>query len=317
MSRLILVPQYPAKMRYSEWWISDFEKHLSKYFDDIVILGKSKIKELELTKYNSIFSPINKSIEFENNQIKEYFKIKIYDDDILLLNDISFPGFFCNCLYHKKPKRCFSFCHATSKNYLDYFSKNRKTKFPIESNYSKMFNKVFVATNYHKEKLGWNNIEVVGLPKPPANIISLKDINKIYDIISVNRPTNQKVNKSLEDQIEKTLSLKVIRKQCLSWDEYSKFLSMSKILLISSKEDTFNYTILDAIICKCIPICPDNLCFPEMLNDNYLYKNLDDSLSIINKVINNQLNVPQLLCQDNVDNFYLNISNLMKYEKEY
>ena len=32
MSRLIYVPQYPAPMRYQEWWISEFTKEFKKEY---------------------------------------------------------------------------------------------------------------------------------------------------------------------------------------------------------------------------------------------------------------------------------------------
>ena len=56
-------------------------------------------------------------------------------------------------------------------------------------------------------------------------------------IISVNRPNKQKTNMSIENKVEKEFG-KIKRIQAESWTEYSKLLSESEILLISSKADT-------------------------------------------------------------------------------
>ena len=39
MSRLIFVPQYPAKMRYQEWWLSEFSKNFWNHYDNVIVLG--------------------------------------------------------------------------------------------------------------------------------------------------------------------------------------------------------------------------------------------------------------------------------------
>ena len=106
MSRIIYVPQYPAPMRYQEWFITKFEKEFKKYFDEVIVLGKNFI-EVRNVKYGKIFSPIDVSINYELQQIEEYLKLDIYNDDVLFLADLSFPGFFANVLHHRKPEKCF------------------------------------------------------------------------------------------------------------------------------------------------------------------------------------------------------------------
>ncbi len=311
MNRLIFVPQFPVTMRYSEFWISEFPKQFQKYFDEVLVIGKkyteSKIFKKSRGEYE-MFSPIEKSIEFECEQIKEYNELKLQDNDILFLSDISFPGLFSNILYHKKPKKCFAFCHATSLNYGDYFEKVSHSKFGIESYNAKMFDKVFVGSDYHLKKLNWKNIIITTLPTPPFE--TFKE-NKIYDIISVARPNNQKITKLIEDKIEKEFG-KIIRKNVNNWKDYYKFLSQGKVLLITSKEDTFGYSVMEAIINNTIPIAPNKLCFPEILPREYLYDDLDELKDTLTICLGRELEVPKLLCQNKVDDFYKNISQIMK-----
>ena len=74
---------------------------------------------------------------FHGAQIKEYMAMDIKDDDIVFVADISFPGFFCGALYHKKPKKAFAYCHATSINKFDYFENVSDSKFLVETAHSR------------------------------------------------------------------------------------------------------------------------------------------------------------------------------------
>lgn len=301
--RIILVPQFPIKMRYQEWWYSDFEREFEKY-TDVITLGKNYISNLYKSNSKN-FSIFDKAIEFEQHQVNEFLKLKIYNDDILFLSDLSFPGFFTNVLYHKSVKNCYVFCHGTSKNNYDYYQKSRSSKWLVEKGHSKLFKKIFVATNYHKDKLGWKNIEVIGVPKPNFKI--QVDFNKINNIISVSRDSIQKRNKTIENQINK---FEIIKRasEYDNWTDYYQFIANSKILLITSKEDTFGYSVLDAIVNKCIPIAPNHLSFPELLPREYLYSNTEELIDLINKYLNFDINqVPTLLNQNLIDGFYDNL----------
>ena len=102
MSRLIFIPQYPAKLRYQEWWYTEFVKNLKPYFSEILTLGG-------VQTYNSPtkgeFSVHTSAIQYETLQIQQYNNLQLKEDDCLLLNDISYPGLFANVLFHKRPKR--------------------------------------------------------------------------------------------------------------------------------------------------------------------------------------------------------------------
>jgi len=305
MKRLIFVPQLPIRVRYQEWWFTDFQEQFQKYFD-VITLGKNYINNLS-TANSKDFSIFEKAIEFEQCQISEFLKLEIKDDDILFLSDISFPGFFTNILYHKSIKNCYAFCHGTSKNHYDYFQKNRNSKWLVETGHSKLFKTVFVATEYHQKKLGWKNTKVIGVPKHNFNISINHD--KIYDLISVARDNIQKRNKSTERLINK--SIKRIS-GCDNWIDYYQFIANSKILLVTSKEDTFGYSVLDAITNGCIPLAPNNFSFPELLPKDYLYNNTNELISLIKKYSNPEnYKIPILLNQKLIDNFYENLISFL------
>ena len=211
MSRLIFVPQFPTKLRYQEFWYTELEKHFKKHYDEVLVLGDSYVKnEKETQSEKSMFSPIQQAINLELIQINEFYNLKIYDEDILFLSDISFPGLFCNILHHKRCKRMYCYVHGTSRNKMDYFELCKESKWLVEKGHSKLFNKIFLASEYHQNKLGWKNTQIVGLPIPPFETFRE---DKIHDIISVARPTAQKVNQEIENEIEKDFGIKFQRRE--------------------------------------------------------------------------------------------------------
>jgi len=312
MSRLIWVPQYPSVMRYQEWWYTEFPKEFSNYFDDVIVLGDEYLKSLETSKFkqstSEMFAPVEDAINFELHQIREYMNIPIYPEDVVFLSDLSFPGLFSNILYHERPNRCFAFSHAGPTNHLDYFSGDRISKHWNEQAISQIFDLIFVGSEHQKILMDIKNSVVVRLPYPVP--ITPMKVEKQYDVVSVCRLNDQKICLSDEEKIEDKYG--IIRKQFDTWDEYSKFLSASKILIISSLADTFNYTILDAIKCGCIPIAPNRLCFPEILPKEYLYNNGDEALKLVDHILEGKLEVPRCLCEKEVFEFYKNVTEYMR-----
>jgi L-fucose mutarotase/ribose pyranase (RbsD/FucU family) len=298
-------------MRYQQFWFSEFPKQFEKYYDKVVVLGEKWISSGMMQKYSNfrgMFSPVNVSTEFEVGQIIEFLGLNLYDDDTLFLADLSFPGFFTNVLHHKRPDKAFAFCHATSLNAYDYFQPVRDSKWLVESGHAKLFDTIFVGSHYHKKKLGWDNVIVSGVPKPPFDTFNDK---KTIDILSISRPSIQKVNKKFEKKIERNFG-KIHRSECFTWASYYHMISNAKVVLFSGKEDTFGYGILEAVMNRSVPIAPNKFAYPELLSRAFLYENIDEAIYGIWNGIHFPYQVPEIKCMDLVDNFYKNVVDVMK-----
>lgn len=310
--RLLFVPQYPSKLRYQEWWFTEFPKQMSNYFDEVVTIEGF---DGDLSRANpGDFSPIEAAIEWECEQIKQYMEIDLKPNDVMFISDLSFPGLFPNVLHHKKPKKVYMFCHGTSKNFLDYFERTYKSKFAIETAHANLSDVVFVGSHYHRQKLGWKNITVQRLPYPP--MVGYYHLPKTIDIISVSRPTDQKVNLDLENHVERILKLKIERsKEWNNWDEYYHFVGSAKVMLITAKEETFGYQIVDAIMNNCIPIAPYKFSYPELLPREYLYKDEGELFFLLGDIFHGgkELPVPELKCNEQMIRFYENLANKMRW----
>lgn len=301
--RLILVPQFPTKMRYQEWWYEEFPKELGFYFTEVVRLG---YPPTFIGGPPGSFSPIKASIEFEMSQIQQFMRLELRDDDVLLLNDLSFPGLFAHVLFHKRPKKCFAICHGTSRNRYDYFVKDRAAKWKVETGIAKLFDKVIVASEYHKKKLGWSN--VVGITFPLLYDFVPNWESQREGIVCVSRPGLQKVNKRLERLVEKEIGTKIIRLNCQTWDSYYGQLSHFKAMLITSKEETFGYQVFDAIVGGCIPIAPNAYSYPELLSQEYLFNNEKEMIELIWKAFSGRVRQVDSI---RPSQFYSKLANLM------
>lgn len=308
-SRIIYVPQYPTKCRYQEWHYHELKEIFENNFEEVLCLGMDSINEIELST-SDMFSPIEKAIQLETRQINEYYSLELRDDDILYMSDISFPGIFGSVLFHKRPKHCYAYCHGTSRNNIDYFASDRNTKWRVETSHSMLFTKVFVATEYHKEKLGWKNIEVIGLPHMKYDYPNYSE--REYEIVSVSRLTKQKINRTVEMYVEEKLNNKVLRKTFSNWTEYFDFLAKSKIVFLTGREETYGYQVIDAINCGCIPIAPNKLAYPELIDREWLYDTPDEAAEKIIKNLNDPV-LPKIKTEIQANNFYNSILEGMKF----
>ena len=61
-----------------------------------------------------------------------------------------------------------------------------------------------------------------------------------------------------------------------SFQEYAKWLWRSSIVPVTNLQDFFGASIIEAVYCKCIPILPNRLSYPELFPPEVFYKNEKD-----------------------------------------
>jgi len=288
-----------------------FTKELSSYFEEVVVLGEGMLKDLQVSDEGG-FAPVVAAEWFELRQMEQYAELVLRPDDVLLVNDISFPGLFCGILYHKRPGRCYGICHASSLNRYDYFAPDRSSKYRQETAYSLLFDKVIVASHYHAQKLGWHNTVVFPLPFPPFSVAD-RYCEKRMDIVTVARKGIQKRTANIEKKVEEHFHTKILSPVGDSWVSYYGFLAQSKVMLITSKEETFGYQLYDAFLCGCIPVAPAICSYPELLPRDYLYKDISELFRIITKALRGELDAPTPLTLSDSLHFFERLGNLLRY----
>lgn len=321
--RLILIPQLQVHMRYQHWWPAEIERHMAPYFPGGIIrlemLSPGKIPE------DGSFSHPYYAVGEETQQIKDYMNLQGQDNDVLFHCDLSYPGIFHSVLAHKRPKRAVVFCHATALNSQDVFAPIRRAKWPIECGHARLYDKVLVATQYHAQKLTrgdcnenilWNNVHVMGaLPYPPANLWKQwripQDNRDMFCSVARNHP--QKVDVEVESEIHKQSGYLVIqpRGRLATWYDYYDFLSHRRYMIITAKEETFGYQVMDAILAGCVPIAPNAYSYPELIEPHLLYDAQGTPEQVARRIldiVDSKPVCPALKCAKEADGFWTKLA---------
>ena len=83
--------------------------------------------------------------------------------------------------------------------------------------------------------------------------------------------------------------------------EYFEVLRQSNLLVVTSKQDFFGISVVEAIAMGCFPILPSRLAFPEIIPfESYFYQQDEHLLPKITKVLETK---PYLVIQDELVNF--------------
>jgi len=310
---LYLLPQLPVRNRYSENWIKIWERELDKLGVEYQTLGTRCI--FSLKKYFT--NPVN-ALRNECNQIKKLCQKDLSKDSILVL-DIDFPGLITPAVQVLKlvyPElKVYGFLHAGSYNYGDIFEKTQGKK-NCEIGMLETFDKIFVSTNYHRQKIEdyfgvvFDNIEVVGFPLYQEDIFkyvtSIPYSEKKY-ILFTGRP--EQSDYTLIDSLKKQFSKeKFLILKTRNRKKYFELLNKSKIVISLKREDTFGLTQLEAYILGSIPLSPKKYAYPETIGfSELLYDDKEDLLVKLNNL---------LLLQENsfkigVENYRFVISNII------
>ena len=287
MSRLLIFPQWPSKLRYPEWWSDQLRRGFSKHFNVVNISGESVSEDYSARDFSSLKS----SIIWEAGQLKEAVNV-IQDGDILFFADISYPGFVPQLVFHYKDNKKFGFCHATAKNFGDVFEYERNAKYMQEKAVMSHLDGVFFGTEYSRNKHyahNAKNAHVVGLPGIPfrRNWRFGQDIK--YDVGIVSRVTPQKVNmKSMKVLEDSGLSIGFNdHTKSKSWQEYFKWIESCGVIVSLAREETFGYVVMDCSLVGTPFIVPNLFGYREVVRPELRYNSDEEMLAIINKYKNN------------------------------
>ena len=240
--------------------------------------------------------------------------------------DIDFPGIFSSyaqLLKWRRPDiKLYGFCHAGSWNNKDIFE-NAKGKKEMELGTIKCFDKIFVATNYHKWNIEryfdkvFDNIVVVGLPFYPHDCLRqlekpvLKSLLEKDIFLISGRP----------EQSDKSLIEKLKAKYNVNWVDftsnyiknsrknYFEVLNHTRISVSFKVEETFGLSQFEVATFGGLILSPNKYSYPELiLYPQLLYNNEEDLFEKFDKLFNLKAN-PYLI---NTHGYELSILSMVK-----
>ena len=288
--RIFYVPIEHYEERYTEqwyrWWRAEFESLGIEY---TYVDGKSLTNEIEVGSVLDAYGTNYYKASQLQNLILMIQSGIIKDDDVIFFADIWFPGIeslqYIRNVAGKKFKIA-GILHAGTWDKNDFTTRTgmREWAKHIENGWLSFVDKVFVATEYHKQliikKTKWaipGRIIVTGLPfdmDEVANTIDKKISPPKENIVVFPHRLDDEKRPWLFDRLaydlRKTewqfIKSKTTTKTKL---EYYQLLSRAKIAVSFAEQETFGYAMLEALTFNCIPVVPNKLSYKEMICYKY------------------------------------------------
>lgn len=304
------IPIEPYETRYTADWIGQFETNFKKNKAPFkTILGTPTTTEI---KDGSVLDACGTHI-YKFSQLLQIIKMiergKVKDGDVFFFNDLWFPGI--ESLFYIRNITEIDFkivgiLHAGTYDPADFTSRTgmRPWGKHIELGWLTGVDKIFLATEYHKELLLQgaetseehkaeicNKIKVTGIPFYANDFIPATEKENI--VVFPHRPDEEK-HPELFDEFSKYEEVKDYRfiktmETTKDRDEYFDLLAKSKIMLSFADQETFGYSTMEAMALGNVVIVPNKLSYVETVPAEFRYDTLEEARILLNKAVKGQL----------------------------
>lgn len=295
---IYFIPLEELEERYTVLMNSEIKKYIKK---EQFIYPDWKTQPIKKGQ----FLDIERTIEFKSKQLilisKLFQKGKIKSGDWFFFADIFFPGIE-SVKYQAELQnidiRIAAFNHAGRADKNDFVQNLGKWSDASEQSYHDVCDIIFVGSEYHKRnirkhfKVNKKKIQVTGcvwnsqeafevypyLDKKedivvwPHRVSKEKGIDDLFEIANL-MPNKKFIITSSSDKelnIELPKNIEYINK--LTKAEYYAWLSKAKYYLSTAYQETFGYTLREALLYNCRVVVPNDLCYPEQLPKECLFK---------------------------------------------
>ncbi len=293
--------------------LENLEERYTKLMNDIV--NKSdKIKsyypkdwkQKQISKGE--FLDIERTIEFKALQLQmisqAFQKGEISNGDWFFFADIFFSGLdavkYMAELQDIKIKVA-AFNHAGRADEYDFVQKLDPWSNTVERGWHSVCDIIFVGSHYHKEKVAnyfmieedkikvtgcvWNSAEAFKvyphLDEKEDFVIFPHRLSKekgVLDFLGIARKMPEKkflITSSSNKECNYELPSNVTYKNNLTKKQYYQLLSKAKYYLSTAYQETFGYTLREALLYNCRVVVPNDLCYPEQVPSYCLYERSD------------------------------------------
>jgi len=228
---------------------------------------------------------------------KKLFTGEIKDGDVLFFHDLWFPGLEM-LQYIRQGKgvdfKIYGILHAGTYDPYDFLSKKgmRPWGKDLENSWFKFIDKIFVATQFHKDliilsrNIDPEKIVVTGLPifKPKYSPVRKENI-----VVFPHRLDSEK-NPQMFDELASWLKRSMVgwkfiksKDVCKTKKEYYELLNRSTIAVSFADQETWGIAQLEAVFLGCIPMVPDKLSYHELYNESFKYIYFEECILKIRK----------------------------------
>lgn len=254
------------------------------------------------------FLDIERTIEFKAKQLQmisqAFQKGQVKNNDWFFFADIFFSGLdavrYMAELQDIKINVA-SFNHAGRADETDFVQKLGSWSDDVEKGWHEVSDIVFVGSEFHKNKVAnyfnidknkikvtgcvWNNLEAFKtypkLKDKQDFVIFPHRLSKekgVLDFLQIaDAMPNKKfiITSSSNKECNIELPSNVTYINNLSKRQYYMYLSEAKYYLSTAYQETFGYTLREALLYNCRVVAPNDLCYKEMLPKECLYERND------------------------------------------
>jgi len=289
--KIINVPIESLEERYSKQWNEWFPNYFNRSGIEWINVYPQTLTD-KITEGS--FLDVCGTNYFKAGQLqiltKMIFDNLIVDGDIIFFHDLWFPGIEMLQYIRQGKKVNFKICgiiHAGTYDQYDFLSKSGMEYWgkPLEESWFSFIDKIFVATNFHKELLLKtrnvleNKIVVTGLPIFPQKgyCVLPTNLKKEKIVVFPHRLDSEK-NPDLFDVVES-----IVRTHFPDWrfvktkevtknkDQYYNLLNRSSIAVSLADQETWGIAQQEAVFAGCYPVVPNRLSYKEMYSGYFQY----------------------------------------------
>lgn len=280
------VPIESLEERYSKdwnvWFPSEFKRLKVPYQ---TIEGEALTNKIE----HGAFLDVVGTNYYKASQLQKICKLiyegKVQKGDIFFFHDLWFPGLEMLAYIRDGLGLQFKIAgmlHAGTWDNHDFLSKKGMDKWAekLEESWFTFIDKIFVATNFHKNLILdlrcvlHSKIEVISFP--------------IYDTFAINTPKEKiivfphRLDKEKNPQMFEMLAA-ACKKELPEWKfiktknvtktkaEYYNLLDRATFAISFAEQETFGIAMQEAVLAGCIPIVPNRLSYSELYRKIFQY----------------------------------------------
>jgi glycosyltransferase involved in cell wall biosynthesis len=301
MKKIIYVPLEDMEERYTVMFNNAFKGYCDYYiypefnYDTKIETGE--------------FLDVNKTIIFKSKQLQMigelFYKGEVNDGDIFVISDIFFPGIesikYMAELQNIEVK-VFAFNHAGRADKDDFVQKLGSWADYSEAGYHHICDGIFFGSEFHANRvidyfsideskshitgMIWNADYINSIhqksntPKKdiivwPHRISKEKGFDEFIEYAKLNQDKNFLITSS-GNKVDVELPSNVKYQYNLSKKEYYQVLNESKYYLSNAHQETFGYTLQEAIHYGCKIAVPNRACYGEMVPDVCLFDDIEN-----------------------------------------
>ncbi len=303
MRTIINVPIEPLEERYSSQWDKWFRDAFST--TELVVhtvYGERSSGKINTGSFLDVFDT-NEYKASQMQQIIELLRLDPYSSYTIFFHDLWFPGIQSLAYIRDGANMDIEIVgclHAGSYDPYDFLCKKGMAHWAkdFENSLFKIVDKVFVATNFHKELLlktrefeSEGPIIVTGFPMVDDFTTGMSIGAKENIVVFPHRLDDEKQPQLFEKLARYLKGIypgwQFIKSKdvCNTKEEYFELLAKSKIAISFAKQETWGIAMQEAVYFNCTPIVPNRLSYPEMYRKSFVYKvNEDEFKSAISHV---------------------------------